>query len=153
MNDVEARQRKLVQKHQKAKMKEEDGDDEKSDDDEKKPSPAPTPAPKLVEKPVKVPEMPVQKVPSIFVDQPAPAQKSAAPPSILSTFSAPSAAPQQSEQSNVVQKTLEAIKKNQEAHKEMNMMPAPFVDAQPAPFVEAQPAPAPFVDSKPAAPV
>ena len=117
MNDVEARQRKLVEKHQKAKQKEEDGDDEKSDDDEKKQSPAPSPSPKLVEKPIKVPEMPVQKVPSIFVDQPAPAQKNAASPSILSTFSAPSAATQSSEQNNAVQKTLEAIKKNQEAHK------------------------------------
>lgn len=49
MNDVESRQRKLVEKHQKAKLKEEDGDDEKDDDDEKKPSLAPTVAPKLVE--------------------------------------------------------------------------------------------------------
>lgn len=58
MNDVEARQRKLVEKHQKAKKKEEDGDDDKDDDDDKKPSPVASPAPKLVEKPVKV-EMPV----------------------------------------------------------------------------------------------
>ena len=42
MNDVEARQRKLVEKHQKAKKKEEDGSDS---DDEKKPSSQATPAP------------------------------------------------------------------------------------------------------------
>lgn len=57
MNDVESRQRKLVEKHQKAKLKEEDGDDEKDDDDDKRQSQAASP--KLVEKPVKVPEMPV----------------------------------------------------------------------------------------------
>lgn len=59
MNDVESRQRKLVEKHQKAKMKEEDGDDEQDEDDDKRQSQAASPAPKLVEKPVKVPEMPV----------------------------------------------------------------------------------------------
>ena len=42
MNDVEARQRKLVEKHQKARKKEEDGSDS---DDEKKPSSQATPAP------------------------------------------------------------------------------------------------------------
>ena len=36
MNDVEARQRKLVEKHQKAKKKEEEGADDKDDDDDKK---------------------------------------------------------------------------------------------------------------------
>lgn len=40
-------------------MKEEDGDDEQDEDDDKRQSQAASPAPKLVEKPVKVPEMPV----------------------------------------------------------------------------------------------
>lgn len=36
MNDVEARQRKLVEKHQKAKKKEEEAADDSHDDDDKK---------------------------------------------------------------------------------------------------------------------
>ena len=112
MNDVEARQRKLVEKHQKAKIKEEIADD-KDDDDDKKPSSTftPAPAPKILEKAVKEPEFPVQKTSSFFAE-PAMTQPKAGSPVALST------SPSHISPSDIVHATLEKIKKEKAAEKE-----------------------------------
>lgn len=87
MNDVEARQKRLVEKHQQAKKKEEHGDDF----EDEKPIVA-NPEPKsLTEKASGISDIPMQKVPSIFVDSPpAPVVK---PPTPAPAPQAPTQAP------------------------------------------------------------
>lgn len=131
MNDVEARQRKLVEKHQKAKKREEEGGDDSHDDDDKKVTPQaapqtvapvkeviqapvfvpkPKPAPVIVEKPVeKIPDFPMQQIPSPFVDPPS---------NVAQKPEVPAQPPTQMTQSEVVRRALEKIQKEKDSKKQ-----------------------------------